>query len=84
MIFNNLLKRLYIRKHKTYVIDRFLIDTVVDLIVDTEKEKIILDLFSDLITKELKTSNIFILKCDKEIVYQRRTDIFDDKNYEKN
>ena len=83
LIFNNLLKRLYVRKDKTYVIDRFLIDTVVDLIVDTDKEKIILDLFCDLIMKEIKTSNIFILKCDKEIVYQRRTDILDDKNYEK-
>jgi len=63
------------------IVDRYIIDIVADLIVDTNRPKLVFALFDRFISKELKNFNIFILECDVRIVESRRIDIKDDKKY---
>jgi len=65
------------------IVDRYILDIMADLIVDTGRYDLVLSMFSSFANKELKFSKIFILKCDPEIVFLRREDIKDDKSYEK-
>jgi len=64
-----------------HVYDRYLVDTVADLIVDTRKDKLILWLFSGLISSLQRKAKIVIITCDEKVVTSRRADIFDDKKY---
>ena len=86
--FDHLFFRLFLRKKylinndsEILIIDRYIIDIMADLIVDTRKNELVYTLFSPFAKKEITLSNTFILKCDKEIVMSRREDIKDDKSY---
>lgn len=81
LIFNLIFKKNKIKKGKNYIIDRYLIDIVADLIVDTKNNGIIYKLFDKPLRQELKKSSAFILVCDEEIVKSRRVDINDDMVY---
>lgn len=81
IFFTYFLKKRILKKQNIYIIDRFIIDIIADLIVDTSKSKIIFFFFGAFLKKELNESNAFILSCDKEIVFNRRPDIIDDKSY---
>lgn len=87
--FDHILFRLFLRKKHLInngadilIIDRYILDVMADLIVDTEKNKLVLFLFSPFAKKELKVAKVFILRCDTDIVVSRRNDIKDDKSYE--
>jgi hypothetical protein len=81
-IFLFFIKSKKIRKKETiYIIDRYIIDIVADLIVDTRNEKLVFILFDRFIQKELKNLKPYILECDTNIVISRRDDIRDDKKY---
>jgi len=82
LIFNTFFRKRHLKPNKNYLIDRFIIDIIADLIVDTNKTNMILLLFGPFLKKELKVAHAFILICDKEIVYSRRVDIIDDKRYD--
>ena len=82
LFFDIFLRNRYLKSKKIYLIDRFIIDIIADLIVDTNRPNMILFLFTPLLKKELKLANTFILKCKKEIVIERRKDIIDDKKYD--
>lgn len=82
IIFNAFLRKRYLKLNKNYLIDRFIIDIIVDLIVDTNRSKMVFFLFFPFLKKELKLAHTFILKCEKEIVVSRRKDILDDKSYD--
>lgn len=79
--FTYFLKKRIFKKQNIYIIDRFIIDIMADLIVDTSKSEIIFFLFGPFLKKELNESNAFILTCDKDIVIKRRPDVIDDKSY---
>lgn len=64
-----------------HIYDRYLVDTVADLIVDTGKEKFILWLFTGLVTNLKIKAKVVIITCDEKIVVSRRDDILDDKKY---
>ena len=82
VFFNLFLRRIHLKSDQYYLIDRFIIDIIADLIVDTKRPNIIFFLFGPFLKKELKLAHAFILKCDKEIVISRRIDILDDKSYD--
>lgn len=82
LIFNTFFRKKYLKPNKNYLIDRFIIDIIADLIVDTKRPNMIFFLFGSFLKKELKLAHAFILKCDKEIVVSRRKDILDDKSYD--
>jgi hypothetical protein len=82
LIFNIFLRKRHLKSNKNYLIDRFIIDIIADLIVDTNRSKMLFFLFAPFLKKELKLAHAFILKCDKEIVVSRRKDILDDKSYD--
>ena len=82
IFFNIFLRSYYLKSEEKYLIDRFIIDTIADLIVDTKRSKMVFFLFGPSIRKEIKLTHNFILKCDKEIVVSRRMDILDDKSYD--
>lgn len=82
IFFNLFLRSYYLKSEEKYLIDRFIIDIIADLIVDTKRSNMVFFLFAPFLKKELKISHAFILKCDKEIVISRRIDILDDKSYD--
>ncbi len=82
LFFDFFLRGSYLKSEKMYLIDRFIIDIIADLIVDTKRPNMVFFLFSPFLKKELKSTHAFILKCNKEIVLKRRTDILDDKRYD--
>ena len=63
------------------LVDRYILDVVADLIVDTEKDNLIIKLFQPYVEKEMKEFKVYILSCDPKIVKKRRPDINDDKKY---
>jgi len=63
------------------IIDRYILDIMADLIVDTARNKLVLKLFLPFAKKELEMSSAFILKCSPDIVISRRADIKDDKSW---
>lgn len=82
LIFNLIFRKFFLKKNKRYLIDRFVIDSMADLIVDTKRTNMIILLFGPYLVKELNNSNAFILQCDKQTVISRRPDIIDDKCYD--
>lgn len=82
LFFNLFLRNIYLKSKQNYLIDRFIIDIIADLIVDTNKSNMVFFLFGPFLKKELKLAHAFVLKCDKEIVISRRIDILDDKSYD--
>ena len=82
LFFNIFFRKRHLKPNKNYLIDRFIIDIIADLIVDTKRSNMVFFLFGPFLRKELKLSHAFILKCDKEIVISRRRDILDDKSYD--
>ena len=82
VFFNLFLRGIYFKSDQYYLIDRFIIDIIADLIVDTKRPNMIFYLFAPHLKKELNLAHTFILKCDKEIVISRRKDIIDDKSYD--
>jgi GTPase SAR1 family protein len=64
-----------------HIYDRYLVDTVADLIVDTGKDEFILWLFSGLVSRLKHKAKIVIITCDEKVVISRRLDIYDDKKY---
>jgi DNA polymerase III delta prime subunit len=82
LFFDLILRNNYLKFQQNYLIDRFIIDIIADLIVDTKRPNMIFFLFAPFLKKELKLAHAFILKCDKEIVISRRIDILDDKSYD--
>ena len=82
LIFNTFFRNRHLKPNKNYLIDRFIIDIIADLIVDTKRPNMVFFLFSPFLKKELALAHAFILKCDKEIVVSRRKDILDDKSYD--
>lgn len=63
------------------IFDRYLIDSVADLIVDTNKPNLILQLFRYHIKWLNDNCKVILLECDENIVISRRPDILDDKCY---
>lgn len=82
LIFNLFFRNRFLKPNIYYLIDRFIIDIMADLIVDTKRPKLVFFLFGTFLKKELKLAHAFILKCNKEIVVSRRKDILDDKSYD--
>ena len=85
LIFKIFLKPRVLKKEQNTIIfiDRYILDIVADLIVDTRRKKLVVSLFHSSIMYELEQANTFVLTCPKEIVTKRRIDIIDDKNYDK-
>lgn len=82
LIFNTFIRKRYLKQNKKYLIDRFIIDIIADLIIDTNRSRMVFFLFGSSLKKELKKAHAFILICDKKIVIKRRRDILDDKRYD--
>lgn len=82
VFFNLFFRNNYLKSDQNYLIDRFVIDIMADLIVDTKRPNMVFFLFGPYLRKELKLAYAFILKCDKKIVVNRRKDILDDKSYD--
>ena len=82
LIFNTFFRNRHLNPNKHYLIDRFIIDIIADLIVDTERSNMVFFLFGPSLKKELKLVHAFIIKCNKAIVVSRRKDILDDKHYD--
>jgi len=84
IIFRILLRKKHLEEKgiDVLIIDRYILDIMADLIVDTAKNELILKLFLPFAKKELEVSNAFILKCSPEIVISRREDIKDDKSWD--
>jgi thymidylate kinase len=80
-IFILFLKNKKLKKDKSYLVDRYILDVVADLIVDTKNDKFVFFLFDKFIKEELLNFDVFILECDVNIVIARREDIKDDKKY---
>ena len=87
--FDHIIFRIFLRKKyfvvpnvNVLIIDRYILDIMADLIVDTGRYDLILKLFAPFAKKELDASKAFILKCDSLTVIARRKDIKDDKSYE--
>ena len=83
ILFQVFFKKKNLKSNTRYLIDRYIIDVIADLIVDTNKTKMIFAMFGPFLMNELKHTNAYILKCDKNIVIVRRPDINDDKSYDK-
>ena len=66
---------------KYLILDRYLIDIVADLIVDTECHDYVLKRFNNRILSFLEVSNVYLIECDYATVVKRRPDIMDDKKY---
>lgn len=81
VLFKVIKERYIFRNDNLFVVDRFIIDVVADLIVDTENPKLVFLIFDKAIRKELKRFKVFIIECDFDIVVSRRKDIQDDKKY---
>lgn len=88
VLFDHLLFRRFNRKkifEKTnsdvLIIDRYIIDIMADLIVDTNKNELVYKLFKKYAQVEILEAKVFILDCDYDIVISRREDIKDDKNW---
>jgi hypothetical protein len=81
LIFSFFLKTKKLKKDKSYLVDRYILDVVADLIVDTKNDKFVFFLFDKFIKEELINFDAFILECDLNIVTLRRKDIKDDKKY---
>lgn len=88
VLYDHLLFRTFNRKEifeKTncdiLIVDRYIIDIMADLIVDTNKNELVYKLFSKYAKFEISQSKVFILDCDYNIVTSRRKDIKDDKNW---
>jgi len=80
-IFKLFIKNKKLQKGKSYLVDRYILDVVADLIVDTKNNKFVFFLFDKFIIEELLNFDAFILECDVSIVITRREDIKDDKKY---
>lgn len=65
-----------------HIYDRYLIDTISDLIVDTHNDRLILWLFSGLVSRLMRKAKLVIITCDEKIAISRREDIADDKKYQ--
>lgn len=88
VFYDHLLFRIFNRKKifeetdcEVLIIDRYIIDIMADLIVDTNKNELIYKLFFKYAKTEITQSKVFILDCDYNIVVSRRKDIEDDKNW---
>ena len=81
LIFRLLIKNKKFKKNKNYLVDRYILDVIADLIVDTKNYKMVFALFDRFVKKELLVFDSFILECDMNIVIGRRKDIKDDKKY---
>lgn len=80
-IFRILFKNKKLNKQNDYLIDRYIVDVIADLIVDTQSTALVFKLFERQLKKELTQSRCFILKCDPLIVFSRRPDVSDDRKY---
>ena len=83
LIFKVLIKNKKIKQNRFYLIDRYILDIVADLIVDTRNEKFVFFMFDKLVQKELLNYEAFVLECDYDVVVSRREDIKDDKSYQR-
>lgn len=72
-------KALNWRRH--YIYDRFLLDAVADLMVDTGRGRLILCLFAPLLKVASYFASFHIIQCKYEIVCERRPDVCFDKRY---
>lgn len=67
--------------NKFLIIDRYLTDTICDLIISTKKPKLVCKLFSHQIFFLKKITKIIFLYCDYKIVTIRRPEIKFDRSY---
>jgi len=64
-----------------HIYDRYLLDTMADLIVDTKKDQLVLDLFFNLVKRLQSRANLIIITCNEQTIVSRRPDIKDDKKF---
>ena len=81
LVFICFVRKRLLKQDKHYLIDRFIIDIMADLIIDTNRPRMVLFLFGFFLKKELQSAHAFILECDVKIVVSRRRDVLDDKKY---
>jgi len=74
-------KRYFNNKFDVMIVDRYIVDIMADLIVDTNEKKLIKKLFGKYLEYEKKCSDIYILECNPNVVFSRRPDVQDDKKY---
>jgi thymidylate kinase len=74
-------KKYFNNKSDVVIIDRYIIDIMVDLIVDTDEKELVIKLFKKYLEDEIRNNDIYILECNPEIVFQRRPDVKYDKKY---
>lgn len=65
------------------LVDRYILDIIADLIVDTRRSRLVLILFNSYCKAELLNCKSFVLDCDQQIVISRRSDIYYDFKYSK-
>ena len=63
------------------ILDRYLVDIVADLMVDTQCYDYVLKRFNNKLLSFLEISNVYLIECDYATVVKRRPDIIDDKKY---
>lgn len=73
-------RKVFGKKNKFILIDRYIVDIVADLIVDTGHNNFVHLLFDRFVYKELKITKAYIVDCDLDTIITRRSDILDDKN----
>lgn len=81
LIFKIFFRRNLFKNKQICILDRYIIDMVADLIVDTENTSLVLLIFNSFIKEELQNFKTYIIECDRNIVISRRNDISDDKKY---
>ena len=81
LLFQLLIKNRKLKKGRTYLVDRYILDIIADLIVDTKNCKMVFFFFDRLTRKELLNFETYILECSADIVIARRGDLKDDKKY---
>jgi thymidylate kinase len=74
-------KKMDKKESEVLIVDRYILDVMADLIVDTGKKNLVLKLFRKKAVQEMKRFKTFILYCDYELVIRRRSDIMQDKSY---
>ena len=74
-------KTIFNSNSEIVLVDRYIVDIMADLIVDTKRHDLVDYFFGDILVDFNKKCMVFVLVCDYSIVKKRRPDIALDKCY---
>lgn len=76
------LKSAWLPQVDVIIIDRYVLDIMADLIVDTQRVELVMRLFKKIALSKIRNYQYLILACDSFKAKQRRPDLKDDLKYE--